>query len=137
MKEPCIIIASSGMCEAGRILHHLKNNIQDPRNTVLVVGFMAEHTLGRRIVERQSELKIFGDMVQLKSEVAILNAFSAHAGQDELVSYAQTMNKTKLRKVFLVHGEAAQAQELSRKLSEAGFGNISIPTKGDTAEFPR
>ena len=135
--EPCIIIASSGMCEAGRILHHLANNIQNPRNTVLVVGFMAEHTLGRRIVERQPELKIFGDLYQLKSEVAILNAFSAHAGQDELVEYAQTMNKGKLKSIFLVHGEIAQAQELSRKLSEAGYGNISIPARGDKAEFPQ
>jgi metallo-beta-lactamase family protein len=137
IKDPCIIIASSGMCEAGRILHHLANNVQNPRNTVLVVGFMAEHTLGRRIVERQPELKIFGELYQLKSEVAILNAFSAHAGQDELVDYARTMNKTRLKNIFLVHGEVAQAQELSRKLSESGYGNISIPAKGDTAEFSR
>jgi metallo-beta-lactamase family protein len=137
INEPCIIIASSGMCEAGRILHHLANNIQNSRNTVLVVGFMAEHTLGRRIVERQPQLKIFGELYSLKSEVAILNAFSAHAGQDELVSYAQTLDKGKLRNVFLVHGEPAQAQELSRKLSEAGYGNISIPARGDKAEFPR
>ena len=137
IKDPCIIIASSGMCEAGRILHHLANNVQNPRNTVLVVGFMAEHTLGRRIVERQRELKIFGELYQLKSEVAILNAFSAHAGQDELVSYVQTMNKAKLKNIFLVHGEVAQAQELTRRLSESGYGNISIPVKGDRAEFPR
>jgi metallo-beta-lactamase family protein len=137
INDPCIIIASSGMCEAGRILHHLANNVQNPRNTVLVVGFMAEHTLGRRIVERQPQLKIFGDFYQLKSEVAILNAFSAHAGQDELVNYAQTMNKAKLKNVFLVHGEMAQARELSRKLSESGYGNISIPARGDTAEFPQ
>ena len=137
INEPCIIIASSGMCEAGRILHHLANNIQNPRNTVLVVGFMAEHTLGRRIVERQPELRIFGDLYQLKSEVAILNAFSAHAGQDELVNYAQTMDKTKLKNIFLVHGEVAQAQELSQKLYEAGYANISIPARGDKVEFPR
>jgi metallo-beta-lactamase family protein len=137
INDSCIIIASSGMCEAGRILHHLANNVQNPRNTVLVVGFMAEHTLGRRIVERQPELKIFGDLYPLKSEVAILNAFSAHAGQDELVNYAQTMDKSKLKNMFLVHGEVAQAQELSRKLSEAGYGNISIPARGDKVEFPR
>jgi metallo-beta-lactamase family protein len=137
INEPCIIIASSGMCEAGRILHHLANNIQNPLNTVLVVGFMAEHTLGRRIVERQPQLKILGDLYSLKSEVAILNAFSAHAGQDELLNYAQTMDKAKLKNVFLVHGEPAQAQVLSGKLSEAGFGNISIPARGDKVEFPR
>ncbi len=137
IKEPCIIISSSGMCEAGRILHHLANNVQDPRNTVLVVGFMAEHTLGRRIVERQPQLKIFGDFYQLNSEVAILNAFSAHAGQDELLDYAETMNKTKLRNIFLVHGEMPQAQELSRRLTESGYENISIPARGDKAEFPQ
>jgi metallo-beta-lactamase family protein len=137
IKDPCIVIASSGMCEAGRILHHLANNIQDPRNTVLVVGFMAEHTLGRRIVERQPQLKIFGELYQLRAEVAILNAFSAHAGQDELLNYAQTMNKAKLKNIFLVHGEIVQARELSRKLSEAGYGNVSIPTRGDKAEYPR
>jgi metallo-beta-lactamase family protein len=137
INEPCIIIASSGMCEAGRILHHLANNVMNPRNTVLVVGFMAEHTLGRRIVERQPELKIFGDMYQLKSEVAILNAFSAHAGQDELAGYVQTMSKTRLKNIFLVHGELTQAQELSKKISAAGYGNIAIPVRGDTVEFPR
>lgn len=137
IKEPCIIIASSGMCEAGRILHHLANNIHDPRNTVLVVGFMAEHTLGRRIVERQPQVKILGDMYQLKSEVAILNAFSAHAGQDDLVNYALSMNKSRLKNVFLVHGELAQAQTLSGKLMESGFANVGIPARGDKVEFPR
>ena len=137
IKEPCIIIASSGMCEAGRILHHLANSIQDARNTVLVVGFMAEHTLGRRIVERQPQVRIFGDMFQLKSEVAILNAFSAHAGQDDLVNYALSMNKSRLKSVFLVHGELAQAQTLSGKLKESGLANVAIPAPGDKVEFPR
>jgi metallo-beta-lactamase family protein len=134
--EPCIILASSGMCEAGRILHHLANNITNPNNTVLVVGFMAEHTLGRRIVERQPQLKIFGEMIQLKAEVAILNAFSAHAGQDELTAYLQTMNKTRLKNIFIVHGEPEQAKVLSQKFSESGYGSISIPARGDMVEFP-
>jgi metallo-beta-lactamase family protein len=135
IKDPCIIIASSGMCEGGRILHHLANNIQDPRNTVLVIGFMAEHTLGRRIVERQAEVRIYGEPHQLKAEVAILNSFSAHAGQDELVAYTQTIDNKKLKQLFLVHGELSQAQQLSKKLSEAGYGRISIPARGDKAEF--
>lgn len=134
-KDPCIIIASSGMCEGGRILHHLANNIQDPRHTVLVIGFMAEHTLGRRIVERQPEVKIFGELYPLKAEVAILNAFSSHAGQDELVEYTKTLDKGKLKRIFLVHGELQQAQQLSQKLSEAGYGPIAIPARGDKAEF--
>jgi metallo-beta-lactamase family protein len=137
VKEPCMIIASSGMCEGGRILHHLANNIHDPRNTVLVIGFMAEHTLGRRIVERQPEVKIYGESYALKSEVAILNSFSAHAGLDELVDYTNTFDKKRLKKVFLVHGELAQAQQLSQRLSEAGLRYISIPESGDKAEFTR
>jgi metallo-beta-lactamase family protein len=135
LKDPCIIIASSGMCEGGRILHHLVHNIQDPRHTVLVIGFMAEHTLGRRIVERQPEVKIFGELHPLKAEVAILNAFSSHAGQDELVEYTKTLDKGKLKRIFLVHGELQQAQQLSQKLSEAGYGPIAIPARGDKAEF--
>ena len=135
LRDPCIIIAASGMCEGGRILHHLANNIQDPRHTVLVIGFMAEHTLGRRIVERQPEVRIFGELYPLKAEVAILNAFSSHAGQDELVEYTKTLDKGKLKRIFLVHGEFQQAQQLSQKLSEAGYGPIAIPARGDKAEF--
>ena len=85
---PCVIISASGMCEAGRILHHLKNNIEDPANCVLVIGYMAENTLGRKIVERQNRVRIFGETYQLRAEVAILNVFSAHAGADDLAEFA-------------------------------------------------
>ena len=135
LDEPCMIVSSSGMCEGGRILHHLANNIGDPKNTILVIGFMAEHTLGRRIVERQPQVKIYGDFYSLKAEVVILNSFSAHAGQDELVGYAQTLDKTRVKQTFLVHGEIAQAQQLAAKLNEAGYGNIAIPARGDSAEI--
>lgn len=136
LNEPCVIIASSGMCEAGRILHHLANNIGDPRHTILVVGFMAEHTLGRRIVERDSQIKIFGEYYPLKAEVAIMNSFSAHAGQDELVDYTRTIDKKKLKQTFLVHGELPQAQQLSGKLAEAGYDKTVIPARGDVVELP-
>jgi metallo-beta-lactamase family protein len=135
--DPCMIVASSGMCEGGRILHHLANNIQDPRNTILVIGFMAEHTLGRRIVERQPEVRIYGDPYALKAEVSIINSFSAHAGQDELVEYTRSMDKKRLKEIFLVHGEASQAQPLSQKLSEAGYSRISIPARGEKVELSR
>ncbi len=134
---PCMIIASSGMCEGGRILHHLANNIENPKHTILIIGFMAEHTLGRRIVERQPVVKIYGEPHPLKAEVAILNSFSAHAGQDELVEYAKTMDKSRVKQTFIVHGELAQAQQLSQKLKEAGFGDIAIPARGDLVEFAR
>ncbi|HTY35690.1 MAG TPA: MBL fold metallo-hydrolase [Bacteroidota bacterium] len=133
--EPCMIIAASGMCEGGRILHHLANNITNPKHTILVIGFMAEHTLGRKIVERQPQVRIYGDLYPLKSEVAILNSFSAHAGQDDLVSYAESLDKSRVKQTFLVHGEVAQAQVLSDKLKASGFASVSIPARGDSAEI--
>jgi len=134
-KEPCVIIAASGMCEGGRILHHLANNVGDGRNTVLVVGFMAEHTLGRRLVERRPEIKIFGEIHKLNAEVAVLNSFSAHAGQDELLTYINTFSPKVLKNIFLVHGEVPQAEQLSQKLKEGGFQNVAIPARGQKAEF--
>lgn len=133
-KEPCVIIAASGMCEGGRILHHLANNIGESRNTVLVVGFMAEHTLGRRLVERRPEVKIFGDVFKLNAEVAILNSFSAHAGQDELLQFIDRMDKKKLKGIYLVHGEMSQAGQLAAKLKESGFPRVAIPARGETAD---
>jgi metallo-beta-lactamase family protein len=134
-KEPCVIIAASGMCEGGRILHHLANNVGDPKNTVLIVGFQAEHTLGRRLVEKSPEVKIYGDVYPLRAEVCILNSFSAHAGQDELLAYAGAMEKKRLQQVFLVHGELSQSEILKQKLGELGVKRLSIPDRGETAEL--
>lgn len=135
-KESCIIISASGMCEAGRILHHLANNVGDERNTILIIGFMAEHTLGRRLVEKQEEIKIFGDMFARRAEVVVLNSFSAHAGQDELLNYISAMDKRILKDVFLVHGELKQAQLLRDKLTEGGLKRVHIPARGEKAELP-
>ncbi len=129
--ESCMIISASGMCEAGRILHHLANNISDPKNTVLIVGFMAENTLGRRIVERQPEVKIFGDPVALKAEVAIMNGFSAHADKNGLLSYFQNLDKDRLRQVFIVHGEPDQSKELAGSIQATGFKEVSVPIRGE------
>src|SRR5262249_7878019 len=98
--------------EAGRILHHLRNNIEDPRNTVLIVGFQAEHTLGRRIVEKRMEVPIFGEAMRLRAEVAILNELSGHADQQELLAWIKPHAKA-LKTVFLVHGEIEQSQPLA------------------------
>jgi metallo-beta-lactamase family protein len=133
--EPCMIISASGMCEAGRIVHHLANNVGDPKNTILIVGYQAEHTLGRRIVERQPEIKIFGDVYQLKAEVAVLNAFSAHAGQDEILEYLSTIDKTQLRTLFLVHGEAPQSDALKLKLTEGGYKDVYVPDRGEIVDL--
>jgi metallo-beta-lactamase family protein len=119
--EPAIIIASSGMCEAGRILHHLKNNIQNPDNTIVIVGFMAQHTLGRRIKEQQSQVKIFGEEYNLKSEVVTLNAFSAHADYNEILEFISAVKKDRLKHVYLVHGEADAQTNLKNLLEEKGY----------------
>jgi metallo-beta-lactamase family protein len=123
------------MCEGGRVVHHLANNIENPKNTILIVGYQAEHTLGRRIVEKQPEVNIFGEIHQLNAEVVVLNSFSAHAGQDELVEYITRVDQTQLKKLFLVHGEITQIEKLSSKLKEVGVTNdICIPVSGEKAE---
>ncbi len=129
-KDPCVIMAASGMCEAGRILHHLKNNIEDEKNTVVVVGFMAQHTLGRRIVERREELKIFGRMYKLLARVEILNGFSAHADVDEFRRLYAPLAR-KLRRAFVVHGEEAQPAAMRRLLAELGCREVVVPSLGD------
>lgn len=124
--DPCIVVSSSGMCEAGRILHHLKNNIEDSRNTILIVGFMAVHTLGRRIVERSDEVKIFGQPYKLKAQVKTLSTFSAHADYNEITSYVKKMDLRRLKKVFLVHGEDNALENLQKELSNIGVKKLQI-----------
>lgn len=127
----CMIIAASGMCEGGRILHHLANSVEDSRNTILIVGYMAENTLGKRIVERQPIVKIFGEEYNLRAEVVVMNSFSAHADQAELVTYISQFNRKRLKHIFLVHGDLDQAEKLAAALSTQGFSSISIPNRGD------
>jgi len=129
-KEPCVIIASSGMCEAGRILHHLKNNVENEANTVVIVGFMAQHTLGRRIVERREEIKIFGRMYKLLCRVEILNGFSAHADADD---FARCLGPiaSDLRAAFVVHGEGAQLSAMTDILTRAGCKTVHVPAPGE------
>ena len=129
---PCIIIAASGMCEAGRILHHLREGVEDQRNTVLIVGFQAQHTLGRRIVERQREVKVFGVMRRLLAEVVVLSGFSAHADQQDLLDFAEAVRaQGKLHQVLLVHGEPPAQATLTAKLEELGFPNVLAPVPGE------
>jgi len=134
-KGPMVIIAASGMCEGGRILHHLANNIGDPNTTILIVGFQAEHTLGRRLVERRPDVRILGDKYHLKADVVVIDSFSAHAGQDELLQYIGAMDKRRLRNIFLVHGEPDQAEILAEKLKETGYASPAIPARGEKAEI--
>jgi metallo-beta-lactamase family protein len=121
LKEPAIIISASGMCEGGRILHHLSNNIENPNNTILIVGFMAQHTLGRRIKEQREKVRIFGETYKLKAEVVALNAFSAHADYNEILDYISNLDSGKLKEIFLVHGEPDAQENLKRLLDEKGY----------------
>ncbi len=130
---PAVIISSSGMCEAGRILHHLRNNVEDPRNTIMIVGFMAQHTLGRRIVERRPRVKIFGVERELRAQVAVMNAFSAHADKNDLLDYARTTARD-ARQVFLVHGEPDQQEPLVATLKTQGI-HASAPERGAEVEL--
>ncbi|MCX6354809.1 MAG: MBL fold metallo-hydrolase [Candidatus Aureabacteria bacterium] len=134
LKGPCVIISSSGMCEAGRILHHLKNNVSDPRNTILVVNFCAEHTLGKRIVERVPQIRIFGEMYALRAEVVVINAFSSHADRDELLSYVGAAKGT-IRRYALVHGEEDQSLALAQKVREMTKKEVVVPGRGESVEI--
>jgi metallo-beta-lactamase family protein len=127
--EPCVILSASGMCEAGRILHHLKNNIEDERNTVAIVGYMAQHTLGRRIVERREELKIFGRFYRLLCRVEILNGFSAHADKEDLTRCLGPLAKG-LKAAFCVHGEPDQTEAMKGILEQAGCPEVVVPKPG-------
>jgi metallo-beta-lactamase family protein len=128
---PCIIIASSGMCESGRIQHHLKHTVEDPRNTILIIGYQAPETLGRRIVERRPEVRIHGQMWKLKAEVVVLYGFSGHAGRDELLAMLAPIQGA-VKKTCLVHGEPDQAEALAKTLRERGFADVEYPARGDS-----
>ncbi|HSJ52367.1 MAG TPA: MBL fold metallo-hydrolase [Anaerolineae bacterium] len=135
LREPAIIISASGMAEAGRILHHLKNNVEDARNTVLIVGWQAPHTLGRRLVERQPVVKIFGEEYQLKARVKTLNGFSAHADRKELLDYVRQLGPGRLQGAFVVHGEEASSLALAEGLRDMGIGRAVVPRPAEKFEL--
>lgn len=124
-----VIISASGMCEAGRILHHLKNSIEDKRNTVLITGFMAADTLGRRIVEKQQKIKIFSEEYSLNAEVVRMNEYSAHADRNDLISHTKKANPGR---IFILHGEEMQQLSFKGALNELGYNDIAIPSRGDS-----
>jgi metallo-beta-lactamase family protein len=134
-KGPFIIISADGMCEAGRIQHHLMHNIQDPNTTILTVGYMAENTLGRRIRNRESEVKIHGDWYKLKAQVEEINAFSAHADYFEMLEWLKAVDTSRLKGIFLVHGEKKAQAFLKKYLEENGFPNVEIVKSGKTYEL--
>jgi metallo-beta-lactamase family protein len=133
-RGPLLIISASGMCEAGRILHHLKNSIGNPKNTVLITGFQAENTLGRKIVERQAQVPIFGEPYTLRAEVDKLNELSGHADQGELLEWMKPMVPT-LKRVFLVHGEPNQAMALAGAIRERYGVEVAVPARGESFQL--
>ncbi|MDH3203000.1 MAG: MBL fold metallo-hydrolase [Myxococcales bacterium] len=130
--DPAVIISASGMCEFGRVVHHLVAGIGNRKNTVMIVGFQAQHTLGRRLVERRTRVRIFGVERDRHAEVAVLNGFSAHAGQDDLIDYAERVREAgSLRTVALVHGEDSPRNTLKELLEVRGFPSVLTPKRGD------
>lgn len=127
---PYIVISASGMCEAGRVLHHLRNSIEDPRNLILMTGYQAENTLGRRLVRKEEEVRIFGEWMRLRAEVDSIGELSGHADQRELLEWMEPVTKT-LKKVFLVHGEPDAQQELKAEIEKRYRIPVECPARGD------
>jgi metallo-beta-lactamase family protein len=134
LAEPCIIIAGSGMCEGGRILHHLRHGIGDTRNSVLFVGFQAEGTLGRRIHDGAQVVNVFGEPHDVRAEIVSLDGFSAHADQRELLAWVGCL-KPAPRQIFLVHGELEPAETLAGLLRERIGAEVHVPQRGEEFEL--
>ncbi len=128
---PFIVISASGMCEAGRVVHHLANSVGDPKNIIIIAGYQAEQTLGWKLVMKQPDVNIFGEPHNVKAEVVVLNSFSAHADRNELVEYIRQFDAKRMKQIFLVHGELDQAEKLANGLKEIGFAPPSIPVRGE------
>jgi metallo-beta-lactamase family protein len=135
LRQPAIIISASGMCEAGRILHHLKNNIEDSRNTILIVGWQAPDTLGRRLVEHAAEVKIFGEPYSVRARVETINGYSAHADRSELLDYVKQVGVSRLKATYVVHGEEPSSLALAEGLHDLGVTKAVVPRPGETVEL--
>ena len=135
LRGPAIIISASGMCETGRILHHLKNNIEDSRNTIIIVGWQAPYTLGRRLVEKQERVRILGEEYVRRADVQTLNAFSAHADRDELIGWFTAVQNPHLQHTFVVHGEASAPTALAAAMREHRAPHVTVPELGQRVEL--
>lgn len=131
---PMIIISASGMAETGRILHHLRNNIEDERNSILITSWMAPHTLGRRLTEGAKQVRIFGERFKVRAEVGTIDGLSSHGDRDYLLSYAKKASG-RLKGIFLVHGEAKPAEALMERMKDVGLPPVSFPALGDEVEI--
>jgi len=132
--EPMIIISASGMAEFGRIRHHLANNIEDARNTILIVGYQAEHTLGRKLIEGMKRVRIFGEEYTVRAQIERIDGFSAHADRNELLAWIDSA-KSNLKGVFVVHGEEQSALALAAGIRALGVPQVTVPKVGDSASL--
>jgi metallo-beta-lactamase family protein len=136
LETPAVIISASGMCEAGRILHHLKNNIENPRTTVLFVSYQAEHTLGRKLLDGQDPVPILGGEYRVRAQVKRADGYSAHADRAELLSWAARVQaEGDLKRVFLVHGEEESMLALAEGLRGQGIAQVEMPERGQVFEL--
>ena len=132
---PHIIISGSGMCEGGRILHHLRNNIENHRNLILFVGYSANETLGRKLMDGMKTVKIFGEPHEVKCQIKIIDAFSAHADRRELLDYVAATPPERLKHVVLVHGESEQSLPFRDALRSKGYENVYYPGMEEVLTF--
>ncbi len=135
LKEPCIIISASGMAEAGRIKHHLANNIGSEDNTVMIVGHCESGSLGAKLAEGEKEVRIFGEMHSVRAHVEVLGSFSAHGDVDEMIDILKCQNPSKVKKVFIVHGDYDVQLRYMIRLQREGFRHVEIPEKGSSFEI--
>ncbi len=136
LEGPAIIIAPSGMCEGGRILHHLIHHGGSPNTTILFVGFQAQSTLGRRILEGADEARIYGDMYPIRARIRRAGAYSAHADRDELVHWVEEVRERgSPKKIFLVHGEEDASRAFKSTLEERGFPSVHVPERGSVVDL--
>lgn len=133
-KEPCIIISASGMAEAGRIKHHIKNNIGDPNSTILLVGYASPNTLAGALKRGDAEVNIFGEMFPVRTRIEVMDSFSAHGDYNEMIQFLSCQNPAQVKKVFLVHGEYETQVAFKIKLEQAGYKNIHIPALYESVE---
>ena len=134
-KQPCVIISASGMMEAGRVKHHIANNIENHRNTILAVGYCAPSTLGARILRGDEEVSVFGQRHHVRADIEKIEAFSGHGDYQEMADFIGCQDASQVKKTFLVHGEYEAAKFYANYIKERGFRNIEIPESGSEFEL--
>jgi metallo-beta-lactamase family protein len=134
-REACIIISSSGMAEAGRIKHHIKNNVEKPSTTILLVGYCSPGSLGAVLKTHPKEIRVFGETFKVRADIEIMDSFSAHADYKEMIKHLSCQDATKVKKLFLVHGEIDNQLVFKNRLNNVGFHEIYIPTQGESFDL--